>query len=245
MKACLLIHGIGGIPDEMFLIQDALKKKGFYTSAITLPGHDTSIEDFRKTFFKDWYALAEKEYLTLQRTYESLSIVGFSLGSAITLKLAETHSPKAICPLAPPILGLWRRAVAQRNPKLLLLPILQFIKPVSQKPRKQQSREYVPIKGYEGVTAIPQLLSLFRELPEIRQNLNKITCPAFFMNDLHDTFTLPYECLTVAREISSEHIELKFLHIQEQYTSHHMITIHKETKETVASCVADFLGRVV
>lgn len=245
MKACLLIHGIGGIPDELFLIKKTLETMAFYAHTITLPGHDTSVEDFRKTFFKDWYAFAEKEYLKLQRQYQSVAIVGFSLGSAITLKLAENHNPTAICPIAPPIYSLWQRALAQKNPKLLLMPLYQYIRPVIYKPRKQQSREFVPVKGYEGVTAIPQLLSLFKELPRIRENLGKITCPALFINDLHDTFTLPYECITVAREISSEHIEFKILHIQEKFTSHHMVTIHVETRDTVAATIADFLRRVV
>ena len=115
MKACLLIHGIGGIPDELFLIKKALEAKGFHARTITLPGHDTSVEEFRKTFFNDWYAFAEKEFLALQSRYESVAIVGFSLGSAITLKLAEQHSPKAICPIAPPIYSLWQRAFAQKT----------------------------------------------------------------------------------------------------------------------------------
>lgn len=245
MKACLLIHGIGGIPDELFLIKKSLEARGFYAKTITLPGHDTSVEDFRKTFFNDWYTFAEQEFLKLQEQYASVAIVGFSLGSAITLKLAERHNPTAICPIAAPIYSLWQRALAQKNPKLLLMLLYQYIKPVIYKPRRQQSREFVPVKGYEGVTAIPQLLSLFKELPAIRKDLASITCPALFINDLHDTFTMPYECVTIAREIASEHIEFKMLHIQEKFTSHHMVTIHVETRDTVAATIADFLGRVV
>lgn len=245
MKACILIHGIGGIPDELFLIEKALQEKGFSTFPLTLPGHNTSVEDFRKTYFNDWYAHAEQHYKQLQKEYTSVSVVGFSLGAAITLKLAQHYTPAAICPLSAPIFNLFQRAHYQRNYKLLLMLLYQYIKPVIYKSRKEVSREYVPLKGYEGVTAIPQLLSLFKTLPDIRRKLPLITCPALFINDIHDTFTMPYECLTIAREISSAHIELEYLHIQEPFTSHHMITIHTETRDIVAARVADFLGRIV
>ena len=51
--ACLLVHGFGGSPFEVLPVAEALEASGFPVSAPTLPGHDTSIDDWRRTGWKD------------------------------------------------------------------------------------------------------------------------------------------------------------------------------------------------
>jgi carboxylesterase len=90
-RAVLLIHGIAGGPAQMRLLGEALAQEGFAVHGLLLPGHGTDPDDLFHITWPDWYRHVEREFVKLAARYDEVSVVGFSLGAALGVKLAAEH----------------------------------------------------------------------------------------------------------------------------------------------------------
>ena len=61
--------------------------------------------DFRKTNWKLWYNHVKNEYLNLQSRFESVSVVGLSMGGVLALIMAAEFRPERAILLAPAMVG--------------------------------------------------------------------------------------------------------------------------------------------
>lgn len=100
-KAFLLLHGLGGCPHEVSLIGEYLSNNGYDVIAPRYPGHGSKGKVMSDYGWKDWYSLAEKEYLELKNKYDEVYVLGFSTGGTLTLKLAEKYNINKIVLLSP------------------------------------------------------------------------------------------------------------------------------------------------
>ena len=245
-KACLLLHGYGGSPFEVEPICRALKAAGYHTSAPLLPGHGTSVDDFKKTFFPDWLGCAEKALLDLQKKHDQTMVIGFSMGGALALHLASHHNLAGVATLAGPVFTPWELFLEKRDFRLFLIPILRHILPYYHTaPARQASRDIAPVQGYDGIMCVPQMHSLLGGISQIRKRLHLVTCPLLIVNDLFDRHVAPVNALKIARMTRSSDISLHFTHIKETVTSHHMLPTHIETREQVAGLVLHFAHRIM
>ena len=243
--ACLLLHGFAGSPFEMEPLVPGLTDLGCTVDLPTLPGHDSTIEEFRRTFFTDWLAHAEERYLLLRRQYSNVIPIGFSMGGSLALLLAARHNPAGVVSLAGPVCLNPSFSLSPKTAWLLFLPLLKHIRPVI--PRrlpKPESRAIAPYRGYDGASYLPQLHSLAKGLAELRRVLPDVRCPALVMHDARDGSSWPGSALAIARKASSPDLTLIYTRMREQFTSHHMLTTHQETRETVAAEVRRFVARI-
>jgi len=90
-RAVLLVHGIAGGPAQMGTLARGLAAEGFVVHVPLLPGHGTSPDDLFHITWLDWYKHVEQEFLKLTTLYDEVSVVGFSLGAALGVKLAAEH----------------------------------------------------------------------------------------------------------------------------------------------------------
>ena len=243
--ACLLLHGFAGSPFEMEPLVPGLTDLGCTVDLPTLPGHDSTIEEFRRTFFTDWLAHAEERYLLLRRQYSNVIPIGFSMGGSLALLLAARHNPAGVVSLAGPVCLNPSFSLSPKTAWLLFLPLLKHIRPVI--PRhlpKPESRAIAPYRGYAGASYLPQLHSLAKGLAELRGELPNVRCPALVMHDARDGSSWPGSALAIARGAASRDLTLIYTRMREQITSHHMLTTHQETRETVAAEVRRFVNRI-
>lgn len=243
--ACLLLHGFGGSPFEMEPLVPGLADLGCAVDLPTLPGHDSSVAEFRRTFFPDWLARAEERYLALSRSYKRVIPIGFSMGGSLALLLAARHNPVGVVSLAAPVCLQPRVCLNMRSLQLLFLPLLQYIRPVmSRRPPRPESRAIAPHRGYDNVNCLPQLHSLGKGLAILRKALPDIRCPALVMHDVLDASSWPGSALAIAAQAASRDLTLIYTRMNERVTSHHMLTTHQETKEQVAAEVRRFVARI-
>ncbi len=244
--ACLLLHGFAGSPFEIASLAPGLRALGCTVEVPTLPGHGTSIADFRTTFFKDWFGHAEQRFLALNSIYTKVIVMGFSMGGGLALHLAAKYDMAGLVTLAAP-LWAYRSWFGQRgDPRISLTPLLRHIRPELPMPHaKEASRAVAPFEGYEGVLCLPQLYSLQQGLLPLRKLLPRIACPTLLMHDARDKYVPSEVALIIAREISSPDVVLHYTHIQENITSHHMIATHQETRDLVIQKVTDFVKRIM
>lgn len=103
-KAVLCIHGYTGYPGELVRPARELYQLGYDVYVPRLPGHGTSGSDFYNTVAKDWVEVALNAARDLEKRYDTLCVVGHSMGGAVaTVVAAEVPSVKKLVLAAPAI----------------------------------------------------------------------------------------------------------------------------------------------
>ncbi len=127
--AVLLLHGFGDTPQTVQSLSEYLHREhGWSTFAPLLPGHGRTLAAFDRSGSTAWRRAVHAEYRVLKSQYETVVLVGLSMGGALaTLEAADDASLKALVLLAP---YLTPPASAQRLAPLadvisLLLPYLK------------------------------------------------------------------------------------------------------------------------
>jgi carboxylesterase len=81
----LLIHGLGGTPEEMRYVANGLARAGHTVHVPQLAGHCSTLDDLRATRWEDWYATVEREHETLRDTCDGVMVGGLSMGAILAL----------------------------------------------------------------------------------------------------------------------------------------------------------------
>lgn len=179
----LLIHGFTGTHFEMVPLAEFLEKQGYATKNITLPGHETSIEDLIKSKWTDWIKYAQTQLDILKEKYERVYVCGLSMGAAITLVLGARNSDLAgIIPMAAPYKSPdWRMYF------IAAFPFLSLIYPK----HKTREKGWVDLEslsthksyGYYPIRSIKQLYKLLRE---VKRSVPKIEVPILIIQSKKD-----------------------------------------------------------
>jgi carboxylesterase len=129
-EAFLLCHGFTGTPRELSKVGDALAVMGIASFAPRYPGHGTDRADFYATGAEDWLRCAVDGYLDLCSEYETVNLLGHSMGGLIaTLVAAIFNAPRLIL-LAP--------AFKVSNSALPMSPAIALVAPVIKRHRKNE-----------------------------------------------------------------------------------------------------------
>ena len=88
-RACLLLHGLGGGVYEMQLLADVLYEQGLTVCGINYPGHDRPALLMPRSTWQEWYGHILDTYRDLARSYQQVSVIGFSTGCPLALHLAN------------------------------------------------------------------------------------------------------------------------------------------------------------
>ena len=87
----LLVHGFTGSPQSMRPWGEFLGAAGLTVRCPLLPGHGTRWQDMNATSWRDWHGAADAALRDLQRTCDTVFVMGLSMGGTLTLRLAEEH----------------------------------------------------------------------------------------------------------------------------------------------------------
>ncbi len=113
-KGVLFIHGFSATPASLKEYALALNKLGFCVSLPCLRGHAKTPHELAKVSYDNWLEDVEAAYQDLAKeTAGHLSVVGFSLGGALAIKLASKHQEiKNLVLLAPAVFPSFKMALA-------------------------------------------------------------------------------------------------------------------------------------
>ncbi|MBY0449634.1 MAG: alpha/beta fold hydrolase [Cyanobacteria bacterium] len=91
----LIIHGIFGSPHEFKIMQSILNSQGFFTHAVSLPGHGDQPESkLIHVTGESMLAHCRKEYDLMASQCDQVFILGHSLGGILSLLTASKNPPK-------------------------------------------------------------------------------------------------------------------------------------------------------
>lgn len=212
MKKCsvLIIHGFGGNLSEIRNLKIFFKSKGYDVRCPILAGHMMGKSEFRKSNYRQWIDSAEKVLLDMKRNYETVFIVGFSMGGLVGINLALKHSVKGIATLNTPIY-YWDFKIVGNN-------IISDIK----------NRRTKHISKYVNATILTPFSSMINFkylLYKTKANLNLISIPMFVAQGLLDDTTKHSSGEYIIKNISSKNKTLKYYE-----NSEHLICNSLENK---------------
>ena len=101
-RAVLLLHGFGDTPQTLEYLAAYIHAQGWAVRAPLLPGHGRTLDAFAASRSTDWIEFARGELESLQSRYETVAVVGLSMGGSLaTILAAECSSVHALVLLAP------------------------------------------------------------------------------------------------------------------------------------------------
>ena len=102
----LLLHGFGDTPQTLSLLARRLSKSGYGVFAPLLPGHGRTMDAFRRSRAADWIDAARQSLARVRNRYNTVSVLGLSMGAALAVLLAAESSEIASLVLIAPYLGM-------------------------------------------------------------------------------------------------------------------------------------------
>ena len=101
-QGVLLVHGFGDTPQTLQYLATYLHAQGWGVRAPLLPGHGRTLDEFAESRADEWVDCAREELALLRARYETVAIVGLSMGGSIaTILAAEARDIRALVLLAP------------------------------------------------------------------------------------------------------------------------------------------------
>ena len=224
----LLIHGFTGSPSEMRYLGDYLKDRSFSVRGVLLKGHGTSPREMKKTNFRDWIKSAELGYLELAESCDEVFVIGFSMGGAIALHLAQKYDIKGIVSLSTPIKIL--------NRQYYIAGIVKYLGRTLGKPLKIIKQKDPFIISYDK-TPFKCMISFMQLINLVKADLHKMEKPILIMQSYGDGTVNPSSANFIYKRVASTDKSIIFLH-----NSGHVITCDCE-KEQVFEEVHNFISK--
>lgn len=185
-ECIMLIHGFGGSTIDFKPLTDIFDSLGVNYYALMLSGHGTKPEDLKDVKHEVWLAESFNAFDSLALEYDRVSLIGFSMGGAISLIIASERDVHRLTVLSPYFethkkwyyFGkpeVWAARFAKVFPYIRKLKIGQISDP----------------KGLETYTAYRKIpLKAVAELSEIGKialsQVEDISCPILWMHSTND-----------------------------------------------------------
>ena len=223
----------------MRFLGDRLHTRGYTVNGVQLAGHCTSVDDFERTTWHDWYGSACAGVEALQQDTPNVIVIGQSMGALLALKLAIEY-PQAIAGLVllSPALRLSNPWVHRIGPALpLLRPLLRGGGRVRRGERDvadRQARVESPSYREVPLQSLHQLLVLQKH---VRRILPQVRQPALIIHSRQD-HTCPPSNVALLEGNLSGRVRSVFLE-----DSFHVVSIDVD-KERVANEVAAFIESI-
>jgi carboxylesterase len=117
----LVLHGFTGSPQTIRDWAAFLAAAGLTVRAPLLAGHGGTWQELAKTGWTDWYADAERAFLSLRERCSQVFVAGISMGGCLALRLAETQGS-----LVSGVV-LVNPSLAADTPVIALAPALKYV----------------------------------------------------------------------------------------------------------------------
>ncbi|WP_413533260.1 alpha/beta hydrolase [Empedobacter brevis] len=208
----LVIHGFTGTTQSMRLVAYALHEKGFTVNMPRLKGHGTTPEDMESCTYNDWKESVNEAYNELKPLVKEIFVLGLSMGGTLTLYSAINFPIKGAIVINGAV-NLTSMEEVYKNPTSQ-----RFIEGIGSDIKKdgvvELAYEKTPKKSIKEIVDFTK---------EIREELNKITCPILIFSSIEDHVVPPANSKYIYDHVSSLSKELIELE-----NSYHVATLDND-----------------
>lgn len=194
--AVLMIHGFTGSPASVRPWAEALHQEGFSVRVPRLPGHARTWEEMNRTTWQDWFDEVERSFTELTSQYQRVFVAGFSMGGALSLRLASIHGNEIEG------LILVNPAVHDPRPSLKLVPLLKYFIPSIGGRGTDVAAPNPPRHSY-GRTPLHALHSLQKLWRIVQRDLYLVDLPLMVGYSINDHVVDPKNSELVIDNVSS------------------------------------------
>lgn len=230
---CIVTHGIGGTPANMYLVTEELKKRGYTVLAPCLPGHGTTVRDQMHSTAGQWVRCMLDAYDKLKENgCTDIIPIGLSLGGILSGVLAEERPCAALVLLSAPVkMKMW-------------LHVARFVSPIApvirnEKATPEEKTAIMPYGQIYNGFCPPKLWDLRRLCIRMKWRAKRITCPVLGLwaklDDKVADSTLPL------MERKLKHTEYRSVIMEH---SLHGSTYRPPERELVAQRTADYVDEI-
>ena len=248
----LLMHGLGGTPNELRLPARALARSGFAVNNMTLAGHCQSADDLRRSTWSDWVASVDIAYDELRRSCDVVIAGGLSMGAILAVELAHRRPDEVIglILLAPTLrLDGWAMPYSSRFVNLIRPGLVPFDLELREREpygikdpriraivlRCMQSGE--PKEAGTFATPLRAFAQFNGLVAHTRRLFGTVRQPALIIHPRHDDIAAFGNATELQRRLAGP---VETIVLEDSY---HLVTLDRQRHEVVAQCAA-FASRI-
>lgn len=176
----LLLHGFSGSPDEVRELGARLNVRGYSIRAPALPGHKGDVLELDRIGEEDYLDEALAWFDQAIRTFRKTYVVGFSMGGALALHIAQRRRPAGIVTINAPV----------RMPSHVIGGVHMVA--------RHDARVHLPVNpnAYFGTVGYPTVpahavRTFLNVVERVRGGLSDVHTPLLVMHSMRD-MTVPF-----------------------------------------------------
>lgn len=206
-RAALLVHGYAGSPRDFDGLPERLAERGWRVRVMLLPGHGTRARDLARQTPEGLVQAVKSELAALRAQHDTVVLIGFSMGGALSLWTASEEKVDGLV-LAAPYFAVTHRWYYGLHPetwaRLLAQPVRWVYKGklFLQLNRRENADQLIAY----GVLPTRSAVVLGRigaraRRPEV---LRSIKAPVLLIHSHNDVASSPVEAEKAFRQLGSE-----------------------------------------
>jgi len=233
-RCWLLIHGYGSTPHDFSEL--AFRLHDSFNDSIYVPrlrGHAEVPSALRNLSFSDWYFQIEGEFLELQDKCSTINVVGFSMGGAIALKLAEEYQLENLYLISPYLIlrYKWWNGISKESQIKIIADLFIYKKKLD----VGQINDEEGLKRHISYLTSPlqPIKNSLKDIRKLRNNLGKIDNPILIQQSKNDDTIDVRSSYEIYNKVSSQDKEIRIFS-----SSNHVLLQDYDKEEAINNIIS-------
>jgi len=220
---CLLVHGFAGSRKDFADLGQLLADAGLHVRLVRLPGHGTTPQDMGEHSAEELIEAVRQELRASKARFQTVYLVGFSMGGALSTIVAAEEGVDRLLLLAPcyAVTPHWYYMLRPETWNRLLSPMVRYV-PKAERTVQVNRREAVPhLFSYRKIptSAVTVLGELGRRASQA-EVLGAIQAPVLVLHSPGDNAASPRASMLAFQLLGSD--DKRYVAIPKR-NNHHLL----------------------
>lgn len=208
----VFIHGIVEGPDQFLGLMKRSSELGFASSSLLLPGHGGTGEGFARSSRQQWLEYVNAEIARYKKNYNSIILVGHSMGSLLSF-LTYMESPEQIIGIVAIDTPLYVRVKGRALRNNLKVGFCKEIPESDPAHALLKASSVAPCSILTYLSWVPRMIDLFCLMKKTREVLPQVSIPTLVFHADDDELVSASSVKCFERTIPEKYLQL--VHLKE------------------------------
>ena len=242
VPSCLVLHGLGGGPYELGPLIEALEAAGCRVHAPVLPGHDGPGPFMPHSHWRDWERAVVEHFDALSAAGSPVTVVGFSTGATLALRLALVR-PIAGMVLLAPFLAIRHLGGLPFRARAVLGPAARLVRSIPRRGpavRDPEMRRWAASQDRFRTFSMIATESALELIEQIEPRVGEIHTPTLIIQGRLDTVVDPSRADWLYHRLGSTEKRLLIMD-----RSDHLLALDRDRKAVITKTLDFCLDRPI